>query len=151
MQKNYLEALLVFRFFNYYFISVTNVNENPLLPSFCHIPRSWITKCLSLTDTLGFNSDLSDPSDPEILQPHPRFQDQNGANTAPSTHAARVRLPARILSKDASDRRKRLQSPHLAAACFQFTATDDRNPRNGGIVYTPRFGRQDQLLCKVQN
>ena len=61
MQKNYLEALLVFRFFNYYFISVTNVNENPLLPSFCHIPRSWITKCLSLTDTLGFNSDLSDP------------------------------------------------------------------------------------------
>ena len=30
MQKNYLEALLVFGFLNY-FISVTNVNENPLL------------------------------------------------------------------------------------------------------------------------
>ena len=32
-----------------------------ILPSFCHIPRPWITKCLSPTDTLGFNSDLSDP------------------------------------------------------------------------------------------
>ncbi|MXQ81197.1 hypothetical protein E5288_WYG012806 [Bos mutus] len=31
------------------------------------------------------------------------------------------------------DRRKRLRSLHLAASCFQFTSTDNRNPRNGGL------------------
>ena len=63
--------------------------------------------------------------DPEILQPQPRFRDQNGANTAPSIHAASVRLQAHFLSKDVSDRsEKRLRSLHLAASCFQFTATE---------------------------
>lgn len=146
MQKNYLEALLVFGFLNY-FISVTNVNENPLLPSFCHIPKSWITKCLFLTDTLGFNSDLSDPfgfprQRPrgyrkrlehhrgaslilKFCNPTPDFRTKNGANTAPSIQAASVCLQAHFLYKDVSDRSEKA-SPEPAPGSLLFPVYRDR-------------------------
>lgn len=161
----YLDFLII--------ISVTSVNENPLLPSFCHIPRSWITKCLFLTDTLGFNSDLSDPFDFPRQRPRgcrKRLKHHRGAslilkfcNPSPDFGTKMEPIQHPLSTQPASASRP-ISSPRMSvidrksvsgACTWQHPVSSlprqNRTPRNGSMAYKARFGRQDPLLCKVQN